>query len=68
MGNKLIELEKYTPVPHAKHLLSKRDGQKVKIYFLDRFYNNQGGMELSIENTKLFIRELMDEVYGEIKP
>lgn len=62
MANKLIELENFLPVPHAAHILSKKKGDVIEIHFFDKHFNNQGGMELSIVNAKLLVKELRDEI------
>ncbi len=66
MADKLIELEEFCAPPHAKHIIAKKEGDTLKIHLLDRFYNNQGHIVLSVENTKVLIKELMDELYGEV--
>jgi len=59
MTRKIIELENFSPVPHAKHLLPvKTENNTIKIHLIDKCFNNQGGMELTLENTKQLISEL----------
>ena len=66
MANTIIELERFSAPPHAQHILVKRQDNILKIHLIDKFYNNQGSIELTEANAKLLVKELMDELYGEM--
>jgi len=61
MDIKIIEINEFYSAYHAKYLLPIKDEKnKIRIYFIDSFFNNQGNVELTIENAKELINGLIE--------
>lgn len=67
MSNKLVEIENFSPPPHAKHILVTSDDNLLTVHLLDKYFNNQGNIAFTISNAKILVKQLLDELYGDIK-